>query len=107
MTSSAHLWAVGFEDERRADQMRDEIARLSEKHYLVVRDTAVAVRYADGSLTLDGETYMPAADTGARGLAGLLARLALSAPPLTSAAVGFSVRTAHCAETGAGAISEE
>jgi len=107
MTTSAHLWAVGYDDERRAEQMRDEIAALSERHCLVVRDTAVAVRYADGSLTLEGEPYVPAGDTAGRGLAGLLARLALSAPPLTAAAVGFSLRSTHCTGPGAAAISEE
>jgi uncharacterized membrane protein len=107
MTTSAHLWAVGYDDERGADQVRDEIARLSERHCLVVRDTAVAVRYADGSFTLDGEPYVSAGKISGRGLAGLFARLALGAPPLTAAAVGFSSRSTDCTSTGALAISEE
>ena len=107
MTTSAHLWAVGYDDERRAEQMRDEIAGLSERHSLVLRDTAVAVRYVDGSFTLDGEPYVPAVNIGSRGLASLLARLALGAPPLTAAAVGFSLRSTHCTDTGAATISED
>jgi len=107
MTTSAHLWAVGYDDERRAEEIRDELAALGERHCLVVRDTAVAVRYADGSLTLDGELYLPAGDISRRGLAGLLARLALSAPPLTAAAVGFSLRSTHSTGPGAAVISEE
>src|SRR5262249_6079173 len=107
MTDVGHLWAVGYDDVRRAEQMRDEVARLSERHCLVLRDTAVAVRYADGSFTLDGEPYVLAGNIGGRGLASLLARLALGAPPLTAAGVGFSLRSTGCTGTGAAAISEE
>jgi uncharacterized membrane protein len=107
MTISAHLWAVGYDDERRAEQMRNEIAALGERHCLVLRDTAVAVRYTDGSFTLDGEPYVPAGNISGRGLAGLLARLALGAPPLIAAAVGFSLRSTHCTGPGAAVISEE
>src|SRR5215471_13872263 len=101
MVDVGHLWAVGYDDVRRAEQMRDEIRRLSERHYLVLRDTAVAVRYGDGSLTLDGEPFVLAGDIRGHGMAGLLARLALSAPPLTSAAVGFSSRSAGFMDAGA------
>ena len=106
MAESAHLWAVGFDDERRAEQVRGEIARLSERHCLVLRDTAVVVRYADGSFTLDGESYVLADSIGSRGLAGFLARLALGAPPLTGAAVGCELRSTGCTGAGAMAISE-
>ena len=42
----------------RAAKLRDEIARLGwEKHYLNLLDVAVAVRYPDGSLTLNGEPF--------------------------------------------------
>src|SRR5262245_54069184 len=107
MTDVGHLWAVGYDDVRRAEQMRDEITRLSERHCLVLRDTAVAVRHADGSFTLDGEPYIHAGKNCGRGLASLLARLALGIPPLTSAAVGYSLRSAGCTGTGAEAISED
>jgi uncharacterized membrane protein len=107
MTDVGHLWAVGFDDVRRAEQVRDGIARLSERHCLVLRDTAVAVRYADGSLTLDGEPYVPAGNIRGRGLTGLLARLALCAPPLTGAAVGYTLRSAGCTDAGTAAISDD
>src|SRR5262249_16336090 len=87
MTDVGHLWAVGYDDVRRAEQMRDEVARLSERHCLVLRDTAVAVRYADGSFTLDGEPYVLAGNIGGPGLASFLARLALAPPPFTPPAV--------------------
>jgi uncharacterized membrane protein len=106
MTDS-HLWAVGFDDVRRAEQVRDEIMRLSETHSLVLRDTAVSVCYADGSFTLDGEPYVLAGNICGRGLASLLACLVLGAPPLTSAAVDFTLRSAGSTGTGAPAISED
>jgi uncharacterized membrane protein len=89
MTGCGHLWAVGFDGTGRADQVRDEIVRLArEKHDLILRDVAVAVRYADGCLTLDGEPF-PAVIPPHRGpIARLLAALALGAPPLSGAAVG-------------------
>src|SRR5262249_27007216 len=107
MTDVGHLWAVGYDDVRRAEQVRDEITRLSERHCLVLCDTAVAVRHADGSFVLDGEPYARAGNTRGRGLASLLARLALGAPPLTGAAVGFTLRSAGYADTGAAAISDD
>ena len=89
MTTCGHLWAVGFDDVGRAAQVRDEVARLgSEKHDLVLVDSAVAVRYADGSFTLNGEPFPVVIKIHSGTLAHLLASLALGAPPLTGAAVG-------------------
>jgi hypothetical protein len=51
---SGHLWAVGYENMERAEQVRAEVGRLSERRCLTPLDTAVAVRYPDGSLTPDG-----------------------------------------------------
>ena len=102
MTDIGHLWAIGYDDVRRAEQTRDEFAKLSARQSLVLLDSAIAVRYADGSFTFDGEPYVVAGNIRGRGLASLLARLALGAPPLTSAAVGFFLGSA-----GAGAISED
>ena len=31
MTTAAHLWAIGYDNMERADQVRDEIARLSHR----------------------------------------------------------------------------
>ena len=54
MSRCGHLWAVGFNDTGRAAEVRDEITRLGwEKHQLILRDVAVAVRYPDGTFTLD------------------------------------------------------
>jgi uncharacterized membrane protein len=91
LTKTGHLWAVGYEDMERAERVRAEIARLSERHCLILLDTAVVVRYPDGSVTLDGEQFVAAAHLGGHTFASFLAGLALGAPPLTGAAVGALV----------------
>ena len=88
MTTSAHLWAVGYNDMGRAEKVRTEIIKLGDKHSLILLDTAVAVRYRDGSVTLDGEPFVSALSLGGHSFASFLAGLALGAPPLTGAAVG-------------------
>jgi uncharacterized membrane protein len=58
MTAAAHLWAVGFDDTQRADQVREEITRLGwDEHYLCLLDVAVVVRHSDGSFTVDREPF--------------------------------------------------
>jgi hypothetical protein len=50
MTKSWHLWAIGYDDMIRADQVRDEIIHLGwEKHYLILGSVAVVVRHPDGT----------------------------------------------------------
>ena len=89
MTCCGHLWAVGFEGTERAGLVRDEITRLaSKKHDLNLLDVAVAVRYPDGSLTLNGEPFPVVIKSHGGTVAHFLASLALGAPPLTGAAVG-------------------
>jgi uncharacterized membrane protein len=89
MTSCAHLWAVGFAQTDRAAEVRDEITRLAwERHNLRLLDMAVAVRYSDGLLTLNGEPYPVVARPARTLFERLLADLSLGAPPLCSPAVG-------------------
>jgi uncharacterized membrane protein len=92
MIKGGHLWAVAFDDMERANQVRAEIAKLRERHCLILYDTAVAVRYPDGSITLDGEPFWATARFGGHTFASLLAGLALGAPPLTGAAASALVR---------------
>jgi uncharacterized membrane protein len=94
MTQAGHLWAVGFNDMGRAEQVRHEVIRLGEKHCLVLLDTAVVVRYPDGCVTLDGEPFVAPVNFSSHTFAGFLAGLALGAPPLTGAAAGAWVRGA-------------
>jgi uncharacterized membrane protein len=91
MNASAHLWAIGYEGTERAEQVRAEIAKLAERHCLEVLDMAVAVRYADGCVTVDGEPYVAAGSLTGHTFANLLSRLALGAPPLTAATVSALV----------------
>jgi uncharacterized membrane protein len=93
MTKGGHLWAIGYDDMGRAEQVRHEIVKLGDKHCLILLDTAVVVRYADGCVTLDGERLAAPIDFSGRGFASFLAGLALGAPPLTAAAVGARMRS--------------
>jgi uncharacterized membrane protein len=106
MTGSGHLWAIGYDDLGRAAQVRDEIARLAERHCLLLLDTAVVVRYPDGLVTLDGEPFVVVPKARGRTLASFLAGLALGAPPLTGTAVGAYLRATGTAVAGVG-ISED
>ena len=39
MTKSEHLWAIGYDDMGRAEQVRDEIVSLGwDQHYLILGD---------------------------------------------------------------------
>jgi len=86
MEEAAHLWALGFDDTERAARVRDEIAKLAERHCLALFDSAVAVRYGDGSTTLDGEPVLAPINLCGHGWASWFAAFTLSAPPLTAAA---------------------
>jgi uncharacterized membrane protein len=78
-----HLWAIAFDSTSRAAQARDKITSLGrEKECLVLLDISLAIRYADGSLTLDGESFPVAKHVRPRTAAHFLAGLALGAPPL-------------------------
>jgi uncharacterized membrane protein len=106
-TNAAHLWAVGFNEIERADQVRQRIISLSAQQDLVLLDSAVAVRFLDGSLTLDGEPFVVARRAPGHTFASFLASLALTAPPLNSAAVGALQRDIRAATAAAVGISEE
>ena len=106
MSNSGHLWAIGFDNIARAAQFRDEIVRLAEKHCLILLNSAVAVRYPDGSITLDGVPFVNATDIRGNSFARFLAGLALGAPPLTDAAVGTVLR-ATCAGSDETGINED
>jgi uncharacterized membrane protein len=107
MTQIGHLWAVGYDDPDRAEQVRAEINKLAEKHSLVLLDTAVAVRYPDGCVTLDGEPFVVTAKPRRHSIASFLAGLALGAPPLTAAGVGFVLSHTGAPVTAEGGISED
>jgi uncharacterized membrane protein len=94
MIETLHLWAVGYDAMDRAEQVREEVARLGESRSLTLVDTAVAVIYPDGSVTLNGERFVSVPEFRGHTFTRLLAALALAAPPLTGPAVGAQVRAA-------------
>jgi uncharacterized membrane protein len=95
MTTDVHLWAIGYDDTGRADQVKDEITRLGWGEglggkYLFLEDVAVAVRHPDGSFTINREPFPVVGNILASTTVGFLAGLALAAP-LTGATVGALV----------------
>ena len=88
MTQSEHLWAIGYDDMERAEQVHEEIIRLGwNTHYLNLLDIAVVVRHPDGSFTCNREPFPTVANILGCTAVGFLAGLVLLAP-LTGAAVG-------------------
>jgi uncharacterized membrane protein len=106
MGKGGHLWAIGFGDMERAEQVRAAITRLGEKHCLVLLDTAVAMRYPDGRVTLDGTPFVHAPDFRGHTFARFLAGLALGAPPRNEAAAGVLVRATGGAANEVGIADE-
>jgi uncharacterized membrane protein len=110
MTTSAHLWAVGYDDVARADQVRDEIIELGwgagrAGKYLLLNDIAVVVRHPDGRFTVDRKPFAGLANILACTGVGFLAGLASSAP-LTGATIGALLGSAGTAAAHVG-ISED
>src|SRR5262245_516967 len=91
MASSSHLWAVGYDDMGRADQVRGEITKLGwDEHYLTLEDVAVVVRHPDGSFTVDREPFPAASNILGCTAVGFIAGLVPGAP-LIGATVGAMV----------------
>src|SRR5262245_34722565 len=111
MTTSAHLWAIGFNDMARAAQVRGEITNLAWGNgragkYLILEDIAVVVRHADGAFTFDREPFPKVNVLGCTAV-GFLAGLALAAP-LTGATLGLLLGGAGAAAMASEAgISDE
>src|SRR5262245_21297703 len=92
MNTGTHLWAIGFDDTARADQVRTQIMELGwgagkAGQYLILDDIAVVVRHPDGSFTFDRKPFPGIANIVASTGAGFLAGLVLAAP-ITGATVG-------------------
>jgi uncharacterized membrane protein len=111
MTASAHLWAIGYDDVARAEQVRDEIAGLGwgsgrAAKYLILLDLAVVVRHPDGSSTLDHKPFPGVANILTCTAVGFLAGLVVAAP-LTGATIGAVLGAAGTAEAGHVGIGED
>src|SRR5262245_27446841 len=110
MTTAAHLWAIGFDDMTRADQVRDEIIELGwgagrAAKYLILLDLAVVVRHPDESFTVDRKPLSGVANLLACTGVGFLAGLVLAAP-LAGATIGALVGSVGAAARHVG-ISED
>ena len=91
MSKSGNLWAVGYDNIERANQVREEIISLGwDKHYLILQDIAVVVRHPDGSFTLNREPFPAATNVVGCSVVGLLAGLVVGAP-ITGATIGALV----------------
>lgn len=112
MTSAPHLWAVGYDDVLRANQVRDQIMQLGwgagrASKFLILEDIAVVVRHPDGSFTCDHKPFPGLANILACTAVGFLAGLVLAAP-LAGATVGAVLGSAGTAAAVANAgISED
>ena len=107
MTKSGNLWAVGYDDMERANQVRDEIVSLGwDKHYLILDDVAVVVRGPDGSFTLNREALPAASNILGSSVVGFLAGLVLGAP-LSGATIGAMVGGAGVAVSASVGIGED
>ena len=105
MKTTAHLWAIAYDDAERADQSREEFTRLAwgagrVESYLILLDIAVVVRHPDGSFTLNRKKFPGITNILGCTAAGFLAGLVV-ATPLTGAAIGALVGSAGTAALAA------
>jgi uncharacterized membrane protein len=110
MTTAAHLWAIGYDDMARADQVRDEIMQLGwgagqAGKYLILEDIAVVVRDPDGTFTFNRKPFPSLGNILACTSVGFLAGLVVSAP-LTGATIGALLGSAGSAAATHAGISE-
>jgi len=103
MKTTAHLWAVGYDDVEGAARLRDEITKLGwEHHDLLLQDVAVVVRHHDGSFTFDRKPFPGLANVLGCATVGFLAGLVVAAP-LSGAAIGALAGVAGTAAAAASA----
>jgi uncharacterized membrane protein len=110
MSTTAHLWAIGYEDMNRADEVRNEITGLGwgagpGVSYFNLLDIAVIVRHPDGTYAINRAPLPGIANILACAGAGFLAGLVL-ATPLTGAAIGALLGGAGTAAAAHAGISE-
>ena len=107
MTTTSHLWAVGYDDIERAGQVRDQIAELGwDKHYLLLEDMAVVARQPDGSFTIDRTPFPAGVNVLGCTAVGFIAGLVLGAP-LIGAAFGAALGGAGTAVAATAGIDDD
>lgn len=111
MSTTAHLWAIGYDDMARADQVRNEITELGwgagkAAKYLILEDIGVIVRHPDGKFTFNRNPFPGIANIVACTGVGFLAGLVLAAP-LTGATIGALLGSAGTAAGTHAGIKED
>jgi uncharacterized membrane protein len=107
MKRSGHLWAIGYDDMERANQVRDTITNIGwGKPYLILEDVAVVVRHRDGSFTLNRERFPAASNLLGVRAVGFLAGLVVGAP-LTGATIGAMLGGAGTAVSASAGIGDD
>src|SRR5215467_3998142 len=102
MTKPGHLWAIGYDDVERANQVREEVVRLGwSAQYLLLEDVAVVVRRSDGTFTLDRQPFPATPNLLGATAVGFLAGLVLGLP-WAGMAIGALVGGAGTAVASAG-----
>jgi uncharacterized membrane protein len=111
MAAAAHLWAIGYDDMVRADQVREKVIELGwgagmAGKYLLLDDIAVLVRHPNGTFTVDRQPFPGPANIAVSTTAGFLAGLVLAAP-LTGAAIGALLGSAGTTAATHAGIKED
>jgi uncharacterized membrane protein len=107
MTTTRHLWAVGFDDTTRADEVREAITKLGRDcGVLTIKDVAVVVRYLDGTLTLNRKPLAALKHFFDCAALGIITG-AVVAAPLTGAAEGVMVCAVDVAASAALCIDQD
>jgi uncharacterized membrane protein len=97
MSTIRHLWAIGFDDTGRAEEVRDKITNLGRDSYdLTLKDVAVVVRHPNGSFTLDREPLAAVKHFLDCAAIGFITGVVV-ASPLTGATAGAMVGAADIA----------
>jgi uncharacterized membrane protein len=88
MISSAHLWAVGYDDADRASQVQQVVASLGgPQQSLQLLEMAILARLPDGSFLFNGKPFQAGNQVAHHSALHLLTGFALSVPLLTDEAV--------------------
>jgi uncharacterized membrane protein len=88
MTTSAHLWAVGYDNADHARQAQQVVTSLAgPERSLQLLEIAMLDCLPDGSYLLNGKPLPVGKEIAHRGALGLLAGFALAVPLLTDEAV--------------------
>ena len=106
-STRAHLWAIGYDDLHRARKARDVVNELAgPQPYLILLETLVVIRSADGSYTFDREPHHTVANIATSAILCALVGWMLSVPAL-AAAVGALLACVGSAATRLALINKK